>query len=130
MAESSRGRSIAYWVLTVLFCLAISGSGAFNLSQAEPIQQAMTHLGYPLWLPYILGSWKLAGAAVLLAPGLPRLKEWATAGYLVLLTGASASHLFAGDPPGQAVAPLVLLSLCLGSWALRPASRRLEGPMF
>lgn len=126
-ASPSKGKTIAYWALTGLFAFAIAGSGAMNLSRAPEIMEAMAHLGYPAYFPLILGAWKVLGAGALLAPGLPRLKEWATAGFTFAMTGATLSHLLAGDPVGQAIAPLVLLSLCLGSWALRPASRRLAG---
>lgn len=122
----SKGKTIAYWALTGLFAFSISGSGAMNLSRAPEVMEGIAHLGYPAYFPLILGTWKLLGAGALLAPGTPRLKEWATAGFTFALTGASLSHLLAGDPVSNAVAPLVLLSICLGSWALRPASRRLS----
>ena len=123
----SKSKTIGYWALTAFFSIGIAGSGAMNLSRAPEIMQAMAHLGYPEYFPLILGTWKLLGAGALLAPGTPRLKEWATAGFTFALTGASLSHLMAGDPIGNAIPPLVLLGLCLSSWALRPASRRLNG---
>lgn len=58
-------------------------------------------------------------------PGLPRLKEWVYAGFFFELTSASASHVFAGDGIGDALAPLLFLAFVMASWALRPASRRL-----
>lgn len=118
-------KNIAYWATTGLFSLAIAGSGFFNVSRPPEILEAMQHLGYPEWFPLWLGSFKLAGVLVLLAPGLARLKEWAYAGYTVAMLSAAVSHLAAGDTFGQAAPPLVLLSLALASWALRPASRRL-----
>lgn len=123
----SKSKTIGYWALTAFFAIGIAGSGAMNVSRAPEIMEAMAHLGYPEYFPPILGSWKLLGAGALLAPGTPRLKEWATAGFTFALTGASLSHLMAGDPIGDAIPPLVLLGMCLGSWALRPASRRLNG---
>ena len=53
----------------------------------------------------------------------------AYAGFTFLLTGAFASHLAAGDPVGQALPPLVILGILLASWALRPESRKLAGPL-
>ncbi len=119
-------KTVAYWILTALVSLALTGSGVFNLLLPPEIVAGMEHLGYPAWFPRWLGLWKLAGVVVLLAPALPRLKEWATAGFTIALSSASLSHIAAGDPPAQAIPPLVLLGLVLGSWALRPSGRRLS----
>ena len=118
-------RLVAYWITTALFALAIAGSGTMNLLQPPELVAVLEHLGYPAYLGSILGTWKLLGAVAILAPGLPRLKEWAYAGFTFALSGATISHLVSGDPVGQAAAPLVLLSFALASWALRPEGRRL-----
>jgi uncharacterized membrane protein YphA (DoxX/SURF4 family) len=83
----------------------------------------MRALGYPLYFLTILGTWKVLGAAALLAPRLPRLKEWAYAGIFFDLTGAAISHAFSGDPAGKVATPLVFLLLAGASWALRPPAR-------
>src|SRR5215467_10585459 len=93
-------------------------SGAFA-------QDLVTHLGYPPYLLTILGFWKVLGAIVILAPGLPRLKEWAYAGVFFELTGAAASWALHGDPVAEIASPIVLAAIALASWMLRPASRRL-----
>jgi hypothetical protein len=83
----------------------------------------MRALGYPAYFLTILGVWKVLSAPALLAPRLPRLKEWAYAGIFFDLTGAAASHAFSGESPGKIAAPLVLLLIAAASWALRPPSR-------
>jgi hypothetical protein len=55
---------------------------------------------------------------------LPTLKEWAYAGMLFDLTGAAASHASVGDPVAKVIIPLLLLGIVIGSWALRPRSRK------
>ena len=75
----------------------------------------------------ILGVWKVLGGVAVLAPRLPRLKEWAYAGMLFDLTGAAASHAALGDPAGKIVAPLIISGIVTASWALRPESRKLRG---
>lgn len=121
-------RALGYWAATALAALAFTGSGIMNIMQPPELAELIAHLEYPAWFTQWLGTWKLAGVVVLLAPGLPRLKEWATAGFVIAMTSASVSHIAAGDAIGQAVPPLVLLSLVLLSYFLRPESRRLSSP--
>ena len=67
------------------------------------------------------------GVAALLAPGLPLLKEWAYAGFTFNLVGATASHVFGGDPISETIRPAIILALGAASYHWRPASRRLFG---
>jgi hypothetical protein len=62
----------------------------------------------------------------ILAPRLPRVKEWAYAGIAFDLGGASVSHFAVGDSAANVIAPLVFLAIAAVSWALRPASRVLQ----
>jgi hypothetical protein len=103
--------------------------GVFDLLRGPAVAQQIAALGYPAYLASILGFWKLLGAAAIVAPGLPRLKEWAYAGVAFELSGAAASHVFAGDPAAKIAVPVVLLVIAAASWALRPASRRM-GELF
>lgn len=114
-------KNAAYWGTTALFSLALGGGGLGHLSGA--MAEAMAHLGYPAYFSTIIGTWKVLGVVALLAPGFPRLKEWAYAGFTVLLTGAAASHAASGDGAVEVIVPLVLLGVMAASWALRPASR-------
>ena len=118
-------RIIAYWTATVLLALALSSGGAASVARAEPNVRGMAELGYPAYLLLVLGIWKLLGAVALVAPRLPLLKEWAYAGIAFDLSGAAVSHAAIGHPASKVAVPLVLLALAAGSWALRPASRRL-----
>src|SRR4051794_41319870 len=90
------------------------------------LMEGMTHLGFPAYFVSSLGVWKVLGGVAVLAPRLPRLKEWAYAGMLFDLTGAAASHAAVGDPAGKVVAPLMISGIVAASWALRPESRRLR----
>jgi len=119
-------RNLAYWVATALFVAALGAGGLADLTGG--LDEAMAHLGYPTSTARILGVWKLAGVAALVAPGLPRVKEWAYAGFTFNLTGAFVAHMAAGDGLGGSVAPLVLLALGAVSYGLRPAHRRLPWP--
>ena len=122
---SARIKSIAFWTTTILGPTSFIIGGALGLTQSEEMRAGMQHLGYPLYFAMILGTWKLLGAVAITVPGLPRLKEWAYAGFVFDLTAAAVSHMAVGDRLGDVLAPLVFLGLVLASWALRPESRRL-----
>jgi hypothetical protein len=83
----------------------------------------ITQLGYPVYFIVLLGVWKVLGALAILAPRLPRLKEWAYAGIFFDLTGASVSHAASGSSAGNVVGPAVFALVAMASWALRPESR-------
>src|SRR4051794_31860809 len=120
-------RRIAYWVTTGLVAFVFLSSGVVNIARPGFATEAMTRLGYPGYFVPFLGVWKVLGGNAVLAPGLPRLKEWAYAGMIFDLTGAAVSHAAAGDPAGAAVFPLLFAGLVMASWALRPESRKLRG---
>ena len=117
-------KRMGYWTTTGLFCLVLAFSGVAHLGRLEPMLESMTALGYPPYFMSILGTAKLLGVAALLAPGRPLLKEWAYAGFTFNLTGAFLTHLFVGDPIGEALPPLLLLGLAAASYWLRPPERR------
>jgi uncharacterized membrane protein YphA (DoxX/SURF4 family) len=127
-------KEIAYWATTVIAALELLAGGVTDLTHGktalvagEPVTDVLTHLGYPTYLLAILGGWKLLGGIVLLAPGVPRLKEWAYAGAFFLYIGALASSLVLGrNDPGTFIwPPLILVVITMASWALRPPSRAL-----
>ena len=120
-----RIRTITYWTFTVLLVFELAAGSVWNLLQIEWVRVQLNHLGYPLYYTYISGVWQIGGAAVIIAPGFPRLKEWAYAGSFFQFSGAVASHLLAGDGVEVWLPPLVFLMFVIVSWALRPADRRL-----
>lgn len=120
-----KSRAIVYWITTGLLAFAFAAGGLFDLSGSPEVTAQLAHLGYPAYLATLLGAWKVLGAIAILAPGMPRLKEWAYAGMVFDLTGAAVSHAAVGDPAANLVAPIVLLGILAASWALRPAGRAL-----
>jgi uncharacterized membrane protein len=118
--------TIAYWLCTGLFCLMFAFSGTGHLLRLEQFAEGIVSLGYPAYLLSILGAAKILGAAALIVPARPLLKEWAYAGFTFNLLGATASHIFAGDPVAETVRPAVVLCLGWASYLLRPAERRLD----
>jgi hypothetical protein len=120
-------KSISYWVITVIVAFCIGSGGAAELAGLKGTVDGLVRLGYPAYFVTIIGFWKLLGAIAILAPGFPRLKEWAYAGIFFNMTGAAATSVFVGVAPWHLIVDLVLAALTIASWALRPASRRLEG---
>jgi uncharacterized membrane protein YphA (DoxX/SURF4 family) len=126
----SRTRKIVYWVATLWLALGMTATGIGQVLKIHAGQGALdqiTHLGYPVYLLSILGVWKVLGVIAVLAPNLPRLKEWAYAGFFFVTTGAIVSHVMSGDPLFATLPALLLLVLTLLSWHFRPASRKLIG---
>jgi uncharacterized membrane protein YphA (DoxX/SURF4 family) len=125
-------KSVVYWIATALIAVETLAGGATDIAHGRsalvsgtPVVDVVTSLGYPVYVLTILGIWKLLGGATLLAPRLPRLKEWAYAGVVFELTGAAASLFMRGYGVGDILTPLVLALLAVVSWALRPSSRML-----
>lgn len=122
--HESKPRLVGYWLTTGLLSLAFLVAGTMYLAGAQVVREGISELGYPGYVVTLLGACKVLGGFALLAPGLPRLKEWAYAGIAFNLIGAAFSHAAAGHP--RAIIPLVYLGIAIASWSLRPASRRLD----
>jgi hypothetical protein len=124
-----KAKSIVYWTMSILVAFPIGSGGVSQIMQymGNP-HGTVPQLGYPLYFFAILGFWKVLGAIAILAPGFPRLKEWAYAGIFFDLTGAAASCAWVGGYGAYAfhvIAPLIMTGFLVVSWALRPESRKL-----
>ena len=126
LAKSSRGRTVAYWVTTLLLALECLAGGIIGALQRPPFIGIMKHLGYPDYVMTIIGVWYLLGGVALLMPRFPRLKEWAYAGLFFIYTGAIVSRLAVGDSVVTFMGPIILTGLVIASWALRPSTRSLN----
>jgi uncharacterized membrane protein YphA (DoxX/SURF4 family) len=125
---SAKGRNTGYWIVTVLAALLFAVPGTALLLRVPHFTQDMAHLGYPAYFLTILGIWKILGAAAIVAPRLPRLKEWAYAGMIFDATSAAISRAAIGDGAIKVIAPLIVAGLAIASWALRPQERMLSFP--
>ena len=74
-------RTGAYWAVTAVVVGEAAIGGAMDLLRMAPFYPVLIDLGYPSYLSTILGTAKVLAAIVIAAPGLPRLKEWAYAGF-------------------------------------------------
>ncbi|EMJ91874.1 DoxX family protein [Leptospira alstonii] len=118
---------ISYWIVTALTAANYAFASYAYLSRGPEVIAGMTQLGYPMYFVSLLGVWKLLGAIAITVPRFPLLKEWAYAGMFFNLTAATVSTVAAGMETIHAIFPMIALVFVALSWALRPASRRLEG---
>ncbi len=119
--EYKRSKNIWYWVSTTLTTFTLLSGGLWLLAGSQPMD---AYLGFPAYFWLILGFYKILGAVAILVPRFPLLKEWAYAGIVFHLTGAAATRVFVGDSAAHIVAPLVICTVAIASWFLRPTSRR------
>lgn len=122
MKKSSK---IIYWIATGWLALGMFSTGLVQLLHQQKEVDKITRLGYPLYFISLLAVWKLLGVAAVLLPGLPRLKEWAYAGFFFAMSGAAFSHVAVGNPLKEILPSLLLLFLTWLSWYFRPDSRQL-----
>ncbi|ABF42576.1 conserved hypothetical protein [Candidatus Koribacter versatilis Ellin345] len=119
-------KASGYWASTVLAALLFMVPGLGLLGRVSHFTDDMAHLGYPLYFLTFLGAWKVLGALAILAPGIPRVKEWAYAGMIFDLSGAMISRAVMGDGAVKVIVPCVVGCLVVFSWSLRPAGRLLR----
>jgi hypothetical protein len=130
--STAKAVSVAYWICTALSAFFFVSGGLAYAMAVPDVVAGVIQLGFPLYFVRMLGVWKVLGGLAILTPGFPRLKEWAYAGILFDLTGASVASAVMGPSIGaewwHVLAPLMVAAIVVSSWALRPPSRRLAGP--
>ena len=109
--------NIIYWVLTSLFAGFMIFSAIPNImSTPESIELISTQLGYPQYVIPFIGVAKLLGAVAILVPGLKRIKEWAYAGVMFDLVGATYSFIAIGLPVQDWSAMLIFVLMGAASY--------------
>lgn len=123
---SQKSKTIIYWTTTAIMGFVMLSGGVGDILRPAALAAGMALLGYPAYFSIILGVWKVLGGITILVPKYPRLKEWAYAGIMFDVTGATASHAFSADY-GAAYfhiwVPLLMGVFTLLSWYYRPESR-------
>ncbi len=121
----SKRNKIIYWIATVWLSLGMLSTGIVQLLKTDEEVNMMTRLGYPGYFLTIIGVWKILGVVAVLIPKFPLLKEWAYAGFFIVMSGAIVSHMIIGDEAKEVFGPALLLILTIVSWYFRPADRKL-----
>ena len=116
-----------YWASTGFLSVLVLLTGSQDVIHAPPFLEEIRRLGYPEYLLTLLGIAKLAGAPALLYPGVPRLKEWAYAGFTFAFGGAAVSHAICSDTLVQTLPSIFCSSLLAVSYlTYRARSRQME----
>jgi uncharacterized membrane protein HdeD (DUF308 family) len=105
---SSKTINILYWVFTILFAALMLLSAIPNaMTNEDSVKFMHDMLGYPVYFIPFIGIAKIAGAVVILLPGLKTIKEWAYAGLFFDLAGA----IYSGIAIAKGVDPQMLFML-------------------
>ncbi len=113
-------KKLIYVSSTALLVLEIATGAFMDLAHLPYVVADVRSIGYPTYILYIVGVWKVLAVGALLWPRIPRLREWAYAGVFFEMSGAVASHVLAGDHFGKYAAPLAFSFLTLVSWWFQP----------
>jgi hypothetical protein len=101
--------SILYWIFTIVFALLVFLDGIGGVTRQQAGIDALTHLGYPVYLLSIAGVARLLAVAALLQTKFKVIKEWAFAGIAINYVLAFASRAFVNDSFGLVILPLIML---------------------
>jgi hypothetical protein len=115
---------IIYWVAIGLLAFCMLPQGLAQVFGTKGYVGIVAHLGYPLYLLYIIGAWKILGVIAILIPGFNLVKEWAYAGFFFVMSGAVFSHIASGDSIKEIAPSLFLLILTVAAWYFRYAYRK------
>jgi len=115
---------IIYWVTIGLLAFCMLPQGLAQIFRTKGYADIIAHLGYPLYLLYIIGGWKILGVIAILIPGFNLVKEWAYAGFFFVMSGAVFSHIASGDSIKEIAPSLFLLILTVAAWYSRYVYRK------
>ncbi|OCA72135.1 DoxX-like family protein [Chryseobacterium artocarpi] len=123
--QSEKRKRIIYWIFTLWMSLGMVSTAIVQLMKNKDELTNFTNLGYPAYLMFIIGVWKILGVIAILMPKRLLLKEWAYAGFFFVMSGAVISHLIVGDTAGRTLPAVLLFVLVIISWYFRPANRKI-----
>jgi hypothetical protein len=111
---------IIYWTTTVIIFL-FEGVIPALTSRTELAVEGIRHLGYPDYFGIMLTFFKVVGALALILPMVKgRFKEWAYAGFGIVMISAFISHTAVDGFGGQSIFPLVIFLILITSYLHYP----------
>lgn len=107
---------IFYWIFTGLFSFLMLGSAIPDIISVPIAVEGFKQMGMPAYLLPFLGIAKTLGVIAILIPGFPRIKEWAYAGLVFDLIGATYSIMASGQPVSSWIGMILPLALAASSY--------------
>jgi DoxX-like family len=107
---------ILFWIFTGLFCAMMLFSSGSEIASGKDAIAVMGVLHLPAYLLPFLGIAKVLGVIGLLIPNYPRLKEWAYAGFIFDLLGATYCMVAIGGTIDKWGFMVIPLGLCVLSY--------------
>jgi len=122
MSTSSKLKTVGLWIASGLLAAVFFMAGVPKLMGAEGWLRHFAAWGYPDWFRLVVGTVEVGSAGLLL---IPKLAFFGACGVVVVMAGATYTHLFrAPDETGRAIFTLALLLLAAGVGYLRFIGRR------
>ena len=109
---------ILYWVITISFCLAMTGDAIGGITRQQAGIDALKHLGYPLYNLQMYGIAKILGVLAILQTRFKTIKEWAYAGFSFNFISAFLSRAIMGDDITMLIPPVVISGVMFISYFL------------
>jgi uncharacterized membrane protein YphA (DoxX/SURF4 family) len=112
--------NIAYWIFTIIFAAwMLFSSYGFVINGPDAVKLMHDQLGYPNYITPFIGWMKILGVIAILIPGFPRIKEWAYAGLMIDLVGATYSFIaLGGEFMGGVIFMVVTMAIGFASYFL------------
>ncbi|AFH47828.1 Putative membrane protein [Ignavibacterium album JCM 16511] len=108
--------NIFYWVFTGLLIPSLGYGSIMELMGNPQSIEIITSLGYPAYLSPFLGVARILALIAIFTPKFPRLKEWAYAGLVFDVIGATYSQIAVGNPLTYTIFPIIILGIIFGSY--------------
>lgn len=108
--------NIFYWVFTGLLIPSFGYGSIMDLMGKPQSIEIITSLGYPAYLSPFLGVARILALIAIFIPKFPRLKEWAYAGLVFDVIGATYSQIAVGNPLIYTLFPIITLGVIFGSY--------------
>lgn len=108
--------NIFYWITTGMLIPGLGIGSIMELAGDPQSIEIITSLGYPAYLSPFLGVARILALIAIFTPKLPRLKEWAYAGLVFDVIGATYSQIAVGNPLTYTIFPIIILGVIFGSY--------------
>lgn len=116
-----KAKTVVLWVLQVLLALLFLAAALPKLTSAVAMVERFQRWGYPDNFYLLVGSVEVLGAIALL---IPRVTSYGAAALILVMIGASVTHLLNAEAPRVAFTGIVMILLALVAYARRPGSSR------